>query len=87
MQPPQWSICAWLITTASMSFGSMPACFSVAISLPVVGPKIFRLPIPVSNSTMPVAGVENEHVLLQHRVLERQEVLGELLVHLLRSGR
>ena len=34
-----------------MSFGSMPACLSLLMSLPVVGPKSFRLPMPVSNST------------------------------------
>lgn len=29
----------------------MPACLSVLMSLPVVGPKIFRLPMPVSKRT------------------------------------
>ncbi len=42
---------AWLITTASMSFGSMPAGRIVVSSLPVVGPNSLSEPIPVSNST------------------------------------
>jgi hypothetical protein len=81
MQPPQWSMCAWLITTASISFGSIPACFMLLNSLPVGRPEQLEAPHAGVEQDELVAGVDDECVLLQHHVLERQEVVGELLSH------
>jgi hypothetical protein len=50
-------------------------------SLPVVGPNSFRPPHAGVEQDELVAGVDDECVLLQHHILERQEVVGELLSH------
>jgi len=47
----------------------------------VVGPKIFKSAHAGIEQHHAIAGIENEHILLQHRVFERQEIVRELLVH------
>ena len=75
IRPPQWSIWAWLMTTASTPAGSMPACFSVAISLPVPVPNRASRSHSGIEQDDAIAKVHDKNVLFQHSVVGWQEVI------------
>jgi hypothetical protein len=58
-----------------------PSLFHAAQQLAARRPEQFQAPHAGVEQDELVAGVDDECVLLQHHVLERQEVVGELLSH------